>query len=154
MYLGEMKRGYMKINLEKSKESVRREVEHTEVREHPRTYKDDIANFSSSSSIQDYCLILTTTNDLQIAEKIASVLLELNLAACIQIDDVKSYFRWDGRVTLETEYRLVIKAKSSNYNEIENKILEIHNYELPQIIIMNIDYGFQKYLEWIDQNSK
>ncbi|HJD58976.1 MAG TPA: divalent-cation tolerance protein CutA [Rickettsia endosymbiont of Ceroptres masudai] len=104
--------------------------------------------------MQDCCLILTTTNNLQIAKKIASVLLELNLAACIQIDDVKSYFRWDGRVTLETEYRLVIKTKSSNYNEIENKLLEIHNYELPQIIKINIDYGFQKYLKWIDQNSK
>ncbi len=104
--------------------------------------------------MQAYCLILTTTNDLQIAKKIASVLLESNIAACIQIDDVKSYFRWDGRVTLETEYRLVIKAKTSNYNEIENKLLEIHNYELPQIIKINIDYGFQKYLERIDRNGK
>ena len=96
-----MKRSHTKINLEKSKEFVSRGAERTKVREHPRTYKDDIANFSSSSSMQDYCLILTTTNDLQIVEQIASVLLELNLAACIQIDDVKSYFRWDGRVTLE-----------------------------------------------------
>ncbi|WP_347939393.1 divalent-cation tolerance protein CutA [Rickettsia oklahomensis] len=104
--------------------------------------------------MQDYCLILTTTNDLQIAKKIASILLELNLAACIQIDDVNSYFRWDGRVTLETEHRLIIKAKSSNYDELENKIISIHNYELPQIIKINIDYGFKKYLEWIDQNSK
>ncbi|AFB20762.1 periplasmic divalent cation tolerance protein [Rickettsia canadensis str. CA410] len=154
MHLDEMKMGYMQITLDKGKESVSRGTEHTKVREHPRTYKDDIVNFSSSSSIQDYCLTLTTTNDLQIAEKIASVLLELNLAACIQIDNVKSYFRWDSRVTLETEYRLIIKAKSSNYNKIENKILEIHNYELPQIIKINIDYGFQKYLKWIDQNSK
>jgi len=104
--------------------------------------------------MQDCCLILTTTSDLQIAEKITSVLLESNLAACIQIDDVKSYFRWDGRVNLETEYRLVIKTKSSNYSEIENKILEIHNYELPQIIKINIDSGFQKYLEWVNQNGK
>lgn len=104
--------------------------------------------------MQGYCLILTTTNDLQIAEKIAFVLLELNLADCIQIDDVKSYFRWDNKVASEKEYRLVIKTKSSNYNEIENKLLEIHNYELPQIIKINIDYGFQKYLEWIDHNSK
>ncbi|WP_341787934.1 divalent-cation tolerance protein CutA [Rickettsia endosymbiont of Cantharis rufa] len=104
--------------------------------------------------MQGYCLILTTTNDLQIAEKIASILLESNIAACIQIDDVKSYFRWCGRVTLETEYKLVIKAKTSNYNGIENKLLVIHNYELPQIIKINIDCGLQKYLEWIDQNGK
>ncbi|HJD61106.1 MAG TPA: divalent cation tolerance protein CutA [Rickettsia endosymbiont of Columbicola hoogstraali] len=104
--------------------------------------------------MQDYALILTTTNDLQIAEKIASLLLELDLAACIQIDDVKSYFKWEKKVNFEKEYRIVIKAKSSNYKKIENKILKVHNYELPQIIKINIDCGLQKYLEWINQNSK
>ncbi|HJD62687.1 MAG TPA: divalent cation tolerance protein CutA [Rickettsia endosymbiont of Degeeriella rufa] len=104
--------------------------------------------------MQDYALILTTTNDLQIAEKIASLLLELDLAACIQIDDVKSYFKWGKKVNFEKEYRIVIKAKSSNYKKIENKILKVHNYELPQIIKINIDCGLQKYLEWINQNSK
>ncbi|CAK6517934.1 MAG: palindromic element RPE5 domain-containing protein [Rickettsia helvetica] len=48
-----MKSWDTKINLEKSKESVSRGAERTEVREHPRTYKDDIANFSSSTSIYD-----------------------------------------------------------------------------------------------------
>ncbi|WP_044286901.1 divalent-cation tolerance protein CutA [Rickettsia typhi] len=104
--------------------------------------------------MKDYCLILTTTNDLQIAEKIASILLELNLAACIQIDNIKSYYRWDNKTIIENEHRLVIKTKSYNYNAIENKILEIHNYALPQIIKINIDYGYQQYLKWIDQNSK
>lgn len=104
--------------------------------------------------MQEFCLVLTTTNDLQIAEKIASLLLELDLAACIQIDDVKSYFKWERKVNFEKEYRIIIKTKSSNYKEIENKILEIHNYELPQIIKINVDCGFQKYLEWINQNYK
>ena len=103
--------------------------------------------------MQNCCLILTTTNDLQVTEKITVSLLELNLAACVQIDDIKSYFRWNGKLVLEKEYRIVIKAKSSNYSEIESKILEIHNYEVPQIIKINVDYGFQKYLEWIHQNS-
>lgn len=104
--------------------------------------------------MQECCLVLTTTNDLQIAEKIASVLLESGLAACVQIDDIKSYFKWDNKVILEKEYKITIKTKSANYSEIESKILVIHNYELPQIIKINIDYGFQKYLEWINQNSK
>lgn len=104
--------------------------------------------------MQELCLVLTTTNDLQIAEKIASLLLELDLAACIQIDDVKSYFKWDDKVAIEKEYRIVLKTKSSNYSKIENKILEVHNYATPQIIKINIDCGFQQYLEWINQNCK
>lgn len=104
--------------------------------------------------MQEFCLVLTTTNDLQIAEKIAFLLLELDLTACIQIDDVKSYFKWDDKVAIEKEYRIVIKIKSSNYSKIENKILEVHNYSTPQIIKINIDCGFQKYLEWVNQNCK
>ncbi|CEO16486.1 hypothetical protein RMONA_00290 [Rickettsia monacensis] len=50
------KTSYTKINLEKSEESVSRGAEHTEVREHPRAYKDDSANFSSSSSRIDVLL--------------------------------------------------------------------------------------------------
>ena len=104
--------------------------------------------------MQECCLIFTTTNNLQIAEKIASTLLEFELVACVQIDKVKSYFRWDNKITSEKEYRIAIKAKSSNYSEIENRILTTHNYELPQIIKINIDGGLQTYLEWINQNSK
>ena len=48
-----MKSGYTKLNLEKSKESISREAERTIVREHLRTYKDDVANFSNSASIYD-----------------------------------------------------------------------------------------------------
>ncbi|MGX6960921.1 MAG: divalent-cation tolerance protein CutA [Rickettsia endosymbiont of Pentastiridius leporinus] len=104
--------------------------------------------------MSEYCLILTTTDDLPTTEKIATVLLDSNLAACVQIDDIKSYFKWDEKIASEKEYRIIIKAKSSNYTKIEAKILEIHNYELPQIIKINIDSGFQKYLDWINQNNK
>ncbi|KJW02209.1 RPE5 domain protein [Rickettsia endosymbiont of Ixodes pacificus] len=51
IYSCEMKSWDTKINLEKSNRSVRRGAEHTEVREHPRTYKDDAANFSGRKSI-------------------------------------------------------------------------------------------------------
>ncbi|HJD56380.1 MAG TPA: palindromic element RPE5 domain-containing protein [Rickettsia endosymbiont of Pyrocoelia pectoralis] len=45
---------YTKLNLEKSKESVSRGAERTIVREHSRTYKNDVANFSNSASILIY----------------------------------------------------------------------------------------------------
>ncbi|MCC8406491.1 MAG: alanine--tRNA ligase [Rickettsia endosymbiont of Sceptobius lativentris] len=52
IYSCEMKSQYTKFNLEKSKETVSRGAEHILIREHPRTYKDDAANFSSSTSIE------------------------------------------------------------------------------------------------------
>ncbi|HJD55598.1 MAG TPA: palindromic element RPE5 domain-containing protein [Rickettsia endosymbiont of Pyrocoelia pectoralis] len=47
VYSNKMKSSYTKINLENSKEFVSRGAERTIVREHPRTYKNDVANFSS-----------------------------------------------------------------------------------------------------------
>ncbi len=76
-------------------------------------------------------------------------MLELDLAACIQIDNIKSYFRWNDKIALEKEYRIVIKAKSSNYKNIENTIVKIHNYELPQIIKIDIQSGLPAYLDWV-----
>ncbi|XVN41649.1 MAG: divalent cation tolerance protein CutA [Rickettsia endosymbiont of Argas persicus] len=104
--------------------------------------------------MQECCLVLTTTNDLQIAEKIAFTLLELEFAACVQIDDVKSYFKWEEKINVEKEYRIIIKTTSSNYKKIESKILEMHNYVIPQIIKVNIEGGLQTYLSWLNQNSK
>ncbi len=50
------KTSYTKINLEKSNEPVSRGAERIIIREHPRTYKDIVANFSSSSSRIDILL--------------------------------------------------------------------------------------------------
>ena len=103
--------------------------------------------------IKQCCIILTTTNDRQVAEHIATTLLEINLASCIQINDIDSYFKWESKIVSEKEYRLMIKAKVDNYTKIENIIINLHNYELPQIIRLNIDDGLPAYLNWIIQEN-
>ncbi|MFY9589392.1 divalent-cation tolerance protein CutA [Rickettsia endosymbiont of Halotydeus destructor] len=104
--------------------------------------------------MRQYCIILTTINNLQIAQKITSTLLELNLAGCVQIDNVKSYFKWEGNIVSEDEHRILIKANSDNYQKIEEVIVKIHNYEVPQIIKIDIDDGLKIYLDWIDSEGK
>ncbi|MCC8368915.1 MAG: divalent cation tolerance protein CutA [Rickettsia endosymbiont of Oxypoda opaca] len=99
--------------------------------------------------MKQYCVILTTTNSRKILDEIINTLLDMSLASCIQIEDIESYFKWEGKLISEKEYRAVIKAKSDNYKKIEEIIVKIHNYEVPQIIKIDIDDGLTAYLNWL-----
>ncbi|WP_341763514.1 divalent-cation tolerance protein CutA [Candidatus Tisiphia endosymbiont of Beris chalybata] len=96
-------------------------------------------------------MILTTSNDQQLVNRLVNQLLDTGLAACIQVDNITSYFKWEGKISSQLEYRVVIKAKSADYSKIEKVITDIHNYDLPQIIKLEIQDGLPKYLNWIMQ---
>ncbi|XVN42459.1 MAG: divalent-cation tolerance protein CutA [Candidatus Rickettsia vulgarisii] len=103
--------------------------------------------------VEKCCIIITTTNDQQVVNQIAASLLENNLAACVQVDNIVSHFKWKGVISQESEYRIMIKAKSNNYNNIEKTIIKLHNYELPQIIKLDIQGGLPQYLSWVAQDT-
>lgn len=96
-----------------------------------------------------YCIVLTTTNDKNVADTIARQLVEADFAACVQIDNVTSFFKWDNKLFTEEEFRIMIKAKSEKYKGIENLIVKLHNYEIPQIIKLDITDGLPAYLKWL-----
>lgn len=100
------------------------------------------------------CIILTTTDDKIIADVITSQLLSFDLAACVQIEDVNSFFKWNNKLRSAKEFRIMIKAKSSNYKQIQQLILGVHNYETPQIIKIDISDCLPAYLDWINNTSK
>ena len=94
-------------------------------------------------------IILTTTDQPEIARAIASDLVKSNLASCVQIDKVTSIYEWQGNIAEAEEYRLSIKAADKNIKAIEKRILELHNYELPEIIAIPITGGSDKYIMWL-----
>jgi len=98
---------------------------------------------------KDCCVILTTTNNKETAELIAKTLIENKLVACVQMDEVQSFFNYEGRLEKTKEFRLMIKANSDNYNAIERAIRVNHNYQLPQIIKLDITAGLPEYLDWV-----
>lgn len=95
------------------------------------------------------CIVLTTTDDEKVADKLASELIQNNLAACVQIDETTSFFKWEGKFSKGKEFRLMIKTTSKNYNNIEKIIQTNHNYTLPQIVKLDITAGLDRYLDWI-----
>lgn len=99
------------------------------------------------------CIILTTTDKQDVADTLAAKLIESGLAACVQIDDINSIFNWGGKVDKCKEYRLSIKTLSENYKQIERMITTNHNYELPQVVKIDITGGLTEYLKWVIENS-
>ncbi len=102
----------------------------------------------------DYCIVWTTTDRKDIAELIANNLLEKGLAACVQMDEVNSFFKWQGRLTASKELRLIIKARSADYPQIQKVILSLHNYQIPEIIMTKIAAGLPTYLQWLENVGK
>jgi len=104
---------------------------------------------------EKYQVIMTTCPDLELAERIASELVDSNLGACVQIiPGVQSCFRWQGKIEKAVEYLVLIKTSAGNYLDIEKRIKQLHSYELPEIIALPITAGGRDYLAWIDDNTK
>ncbi len=97
----------------------------------------------------DFFVILCTTG-VEESEKIAKVLVEERLAACVNVADVNSYYRWEGEFCKDKEALLIIKTEKSRIDRIIERIKEVHSYELPEIIAIPIVAGYDKYLAWVE----
>ena len=100
--------------------------------------------------MEEYIQVFTTTEKKEDAEKIAKVLVEKRLTACVQIiGPIISTYWWKGKVETAEEWLLFIKSKKDLYEELEKAIKEIHPYETPEIIAIPIVAGSKDYLEWL-----
>lgn len=98
----------------------------------------------------DYHIILCTCPDKDTAEKIAHLVLEHQLAACVNIvPNITSIYRWQGQIERAEEQLLLIKARQDAYSALESLIKTHHPYQLPEIIAVAIERGLPDYLNWI-----
>ena len=102
----------------------------------------------------EFIIVLTTVDKKEKAEEIANLLLEKQIAGCIQIFPIKSHYRWKGKIENSREFVLFIKTKKSKYKEIEKAIKSIHPYETPEIISIPITNGSKEYLKWLNSEVK
>jgi len=93
-----------------------------------------------------------TVPTLEEGEKIASILVEEKIVACVNIlKNIFSVYRWKGKVEEETEHLLLIKTTEKNSEKLISKIEEIHSYETPECIGFKIDKGSNDYLKWVNR---
>ena len=100
----------------------------------------------------DYYIVLTLSDNKEIIEKISNELLQQKLVAGSQISTVSSDFWWEGKIQTKTEYRLEVRTRSDKLNEVKDLILSIHNYQVPEISAISIEFLTDAVQEWIDDS--
>ncbi len=95
-------------------------------------------------------LVLTTCANSEDANALATALVELRLAACVNtVSNVTSTYRWRDEVQRDQESLLMIKTTEARYPELENAIRARSSYELPEVLAIPVHGGSAAYLTWL-----
>jgi periplasmic divalent cation tolerance protein len=97
----------------------------------------------------EIAVAMTTIAGRERAKTLAEQLIVAELAACVQITEVSSVYRWEGEVHKEHEFLLIIKGRSDLFPRLRAFILARHDYELPELIKLDIVDGNPTYLRWL-----
>ncbi|GAC1345239.1 MAG: divalent-cation tolerance protein CutA [Myxococcales bacterium] len=98
----------------------------------------------------DARLVFTALPDAGAAAALARTLVEERLAACGNVvPGVRSIYRWQGKVHDEGEVLLLLKTRAAQVERLQARILELHPYQVPEVISVAIDAGSPGYLAWL-----
>jgi periplasmic divalent cation tolerance protein len=103
--------------------------------------------------VTGYCQVTTTLPDLASADRLATTLVEERLAACAQVfGPVSSTYRWENRLDRAAEFYCNIKTTLNRVPAVQQRIRELHPYDVPEIITLPIVDGDPEYLRWIGES--
>ena len=102
----------------------------------------------------DALLCLSTCPDAATAVRIARALIEERLAACVnRVAGVASTYRWQGAVHDDAEVLLLIKTTRERFAALRTRLVDLHPYEVPELIALDIADGNPTYLDWIGRET-
>jgi periplasmic divalent cation tolerance protein len=94
--------------------------------------------------------MLVTAPDMETAEGLARALVEERLAACANVvPGVVSVYRWEGEVRRDAEVLMVLKTTESGAVALERRVVELHPYEVPEVLTLSVTGGHAPYLSWV-----
>ncbi len=109
---------------------------------------------SSLEAAPDACVVMTTLPSNADAEKMAGLLLNAQLAACVQLLPIQSFYVWQGQRCQEPEVLLMIKTRRSLFAELQAFIQAQHPYEVPEILQLPVEAGAAPYLAWLQAQTR
>ena len=98
-------------------------------------------------------IVQTTCSSKEEAKNIAKILIEEKLAACVQLSEIESLYNWKEKFCSDNETLLNIKTRKKHFKKIKSKIKELHSYDVPEIIQLDISKSSKKYLKFIKDNT-
>src|SRR5579872_2496091 len=98
----------------------------------------------------DHIVILSTCASEEEAEKLARLLLDQRLCACVNVvPRVRSFFLWKGKVDSGDEALLLIKSSRALFPAVVSAVEAAHSYEVPEVIALPIVDGSSNYIDWL-----
>ncbi len=101
-----------------------------------------------------HCIVLTTTATEAQADTLARQIVQARLGACVQIQALKSVYRWKGALCNDAEWQLSIKTRQTLFEALAQFITAHHAYETPEIVQIAIATGSPAYLRWLDDETQ
>ena len=99
-------------------------------------------------------LVLTTLPNSDAAAELAKSVVNEKLAACANVlPAVRSIYRWQGKVQDENEVLVLFKTTQEHFERLKARILELHPYEVPEVLAIPVEQGYQAYLDWLAQET-
>jgi periplasmic divalent cation tolerance protein len=103
--------------------------------------------------VSEHCVVLSTVASALDGERLARALVERRVAACVSVlPGVASFYRWEGRVEQSEERLLLIKTRSDRFEELRATLVDLHPYEVPEVLALEVSKGHGPYLSWLDES--
>ncbi|MFY9855619.1 MAG: divalent-cation tolerance protein CutA [Terracidiphilus sp.] len=100
-------------------------------------------------------IVLTTAANPDEAARLGRTLVEERLAACATlIPGVESIYRWQGKVETTAETLLLLKTGPDQLAALEARLRELHSYETPEFLALDVDVVSQPYLDWLQESLR
>jgi periplasmic divalent cation tolerance protein len=95
-------------------------------------------------------IVFMTTGNREEAARLAEMLVQGKLAACVQIlPQIESVYRWQGKIERQAEVLLIAKTCKSRFAALEREVRVMHSYETPEIMAVTVAECSGPYLEWL-----
>jgi len=98
-------------------------------------------------------VVLVTAPSEAMALELGRRLVDDRLAACVSVmPGVTSIFMWEGKREEASEALLVIKTRAERYPALQQRVLELHPYSVPEVLALAVEAGAPAYLRWVQDS--
>ncbi|MBE9003694.1 divalent-cation tolerance protein CutA [Fortiea sp. LEGE XX443] len=89
-------------------------------------------------------------------ERIARLLVEEHVVACVNMYPVQSIYSWKGKICSEAEVTLMMKVSTAGVERLKHRLCELHPYELPEFVVLDVDNqaSLREYVDFVRSETR
>lgn len=101
-----------------------------------------------------FVVVFVTAPSLRVARALAKAALESKVVACANlIPKLESHYWWQGKIEKSAEVLILFKTAARNTSKLQKLILDEHPYDTPEFVVVEINSGTKRYLQWIESST-